>query len=260
MTAHDDYRHEVDRLNTEQVEAILAGRDPGGPAAGRALAVLGEIREVLLKELPAGLADRHLAAVAAARRGRPARTDRRSSTSRRRRLVVALAAALAVGAGAATALTLRDRPDQARRPVPDDVRPSGIADTGPSVGVPILGDDPLPETNAREGTRSNHGQEVSDFARGTNLQGCDKGQAVSDRASEKAQGKRLHRANNEGPCDRLERPKGDRHGSGSRARGGEDSAPGQRRAMQPRGGGPPSNPGPPPRVDPGPPEPRAVVP
>jgi hypothetical protein len=251
MAPHDDYRHEMDRLSSEQVEAILRGRDQGDPVTGRALAVVGEIRQALLEDLPAGVAQRHLAAIAAARSGGRAATGQRSRVSSfgRRRLVVALAAALAVGAGAATALTLRDRPDQPRQPAPTDT-PSSVDETGSPLGGGVPEEGVRSAPNAQGRPRSNHGQEVSDLARGTDLQGCEKGQAVSDRASEKA-GKSLHRADNAGPCHRSDRTSG-----GSRASGrGTRASHGQQTEKEARGGGPPPGKGPPGGAGNGPPGP-----
>jgi hypothetical protein len=245
MGSHDDYRHEVERLSTEQVEAILRGRDPGEPVAGRALAVVGEIREELLQELPAGVAQRHLAAIAAARSGGRATAGQRSRVSPfgRRRLVVALAAALAVGAGAAAAVTLQDRPDQPRQPAPTDT-PSGVDETGSPVGGGVPQEGVRSAPNAQGRPRSNHGQEVSDLARGTDLQGCEKGQAVSDRASEKA-GKSLHRADNAGPCHRSDRTSsgGRASGRGTKASHGQQTAKEAREGRAPLGQDPPGGAG-----------------
>lgn len=256
MTSHDDYRHEVDRLSTEQVEAILGGRDPGDPVAGRALALVGEIRQELVKELPVWVVQRHLTAIAGAHGGRDAGTNRRSRGSKfgRRRLVVAVAAALAMAAGAAAALTFPDRPDQARRPVPDGVRPSGIADTGSPVDVGVPKEGAQRTGDAREGPRSNHGQEVSGPARGTALQGCEKGQAVSERASQKAGGK-AHRADSD-RCGRSDQGNSGRRGPG---RGGRALSHGQRSAESRVAGLHPAraHPGAP---VPAPPDPRAVDP
>jgi hypothetical protein len=50
----------------------------------------------------------------------------------------------------------------------------------------------------------NHGQTVSDFAHTTELEGCEKGQAISDLASSKAEEHRQNPENENDPCDHAD--------------------------------------------------------
>lgn len=69
-------------------------------------------------------------------------------------------------------------------------------------------DDPLVaagEEGDEDNTKvENHGQTVSEFARTTDLEGCEKGQAISEVASSKAAEKRKNADRDHDPCDEVE--------------------------------------------------------
>ena len=86
----------------------------------------------------------------------------------------------------------------------------------------------------------NHGQTVSEFAKTTELEGCEKGQAIAELASSKAAERRQNPDRDQDPC---------KGGSGD-VEAPDDEAPSEGDAAQP-GPGPPAHAGPP--ADHGPP-------
>jgi hypothetical protein len=176
MWGPNDYWGEMDRLTSEQIEVTLSGHEAPGdePGAARLAEIVRDLREGLLAEVPAAMAAGHLEAMAAARRSEPAevtperRNDVRAMT-RKRVTLLGLAAALIIGGGLmAAAVTLPDRASETAQQV--------------------LGDLPIPGPTGTPGDPSSndHGQAVSELARDDSLQGCEKGMAVSDLASSKA--------------------------------------------------------------------------
>jgi uncharacterized membrane protein YgcG len=176
MWGPSDYWGEMDRLTAERIEAILSGHEAPGdePGAARLAEVVRDLREGLLADVPAAVAAGHLEAMAAARRSEPAdaiperRSDVRAMT-RRRVTLLGLAAALIIGGGLmAAAVTLPDRASETARQVLGD--------------LPIPG----PTGTPADPSANDHGQAVSELARDDSIQGCEKGTAVSDLASSKA--------------------------------------------------------------------------
>lgn len=167
MDAFDDYQDDMDRLSPRDIEAIVSGRDVEDPAAEPFAALVKDMRRDLLEEPAPAVADRHLAAMKDAAReaeGQDAvgRQQRRRLWMRirgqRRAAAIAAGATLALGAGIAAAVTL---PDQA-------------SDTAREA---------VSNTNGNASTNAEHGKAVSDTARNSELEGCEKGQAVADQAS-----------------------------------------------------------------------------
>jgi hypothetical protein len=175
MDRFDDYHDEVsERLTAERAEAILSGRgnkddDPLGAGLGLAF---DELRREVLGEPASGVAARHLAAMIAAsekssdRRMRMARKWKPLRPARLATVGLAAAVVLFVGLAAAGAL-----PGPAQ---------DAVADAASLVGID------LPGGTANESAE--HGQEVSETARSTELEGCEKGMAVAEVATSKAQG------------------------------------------------------------------------
>jgi hypothetical protein len=162
MERSDDYPGEMGRLRPHEIEAILSGREIEDAAAEPLAALVRDIRRDLLEDPAAHVAARHLAAMNEA--GREEEGSRTVSTSKTRRdsmrpinqrrlAVLATAGLLVLGVGVAAAVTL---PDEASETAKDAV-PSG---------------DP-----------AEHGKAVSDTARNTSLEGCEKGQAIAAQAS-----------------------------------------------------------------------------
>jgi hypothetical protein len=215
MDLFDDYQDEVERLSPEEIEAVLSGEDH----SSRPLATLiQDVRVVLLEDPAPEIASRHLAAMAEAAAQSKPRSDAVPASSnrslrtlpRRRASALVLAAALLLVSGIAAAVTL---PKQAAQPDQDTV---------PSVAPSLA---PAPEDPS---SASNHGQAVRDVATDPALTGCEKGQAVADVASAKADEKRKNASQENDPCSRAEsqgNPKSGRPddipagpGSGSRGR------------------------------------------
>jgi hypothetical protein len=228
MRHPDDYRDEMDRLDPRMVDAALEGRETGDPALDRAAELVADVRHVLLAHPGPETMARHVAAMtAAARKGdRGFRPIRRPGRPGRRGLRgAALAAALVVGAGVAGAVTLPDRaPDRADQAVTAE---QGRAEGGVETVEPA--GEPAPQ--------SAHGQEVADVAHDDSLQGCEKGQAVSDVASSNADGHRGDDPAKADPCARGQ--------SGSGGGGLDASAGGQTTSQEAQAGdhGPPESAG-----------------
>ena len=64
----------------------------------------------------------------------------------------------------------------------------------------VEGDEDADAIEADEEEYDNHGQQVSEFARTTELEGCEKGQAISALASSKADEKRQNEDKEDSPC------------------------------------------------------------
>ncbi len=106
--------------------------------------------------------------------------------SSRRVAVLGLAATLVMGAGIAAAITLPDQAsNRAEEVVPEDLPP----------------DIPGPAEPANEA--SEHGAAVSAAAHDDALEGCEKGQAVSDAASVKAAEHRRDADTRPDPCEQA---------------------------------------------------------
>ncbi len=228
MDLFDDYQDEMDGLDSQQIEAILSGRDPDDPVAERASVLIGEVRRALLEEPSPEVAARHLAAMEAARDeaapGRaPGPAPRRKKgvrlLTRRRVAALGLAATLVLGAGIAAAIALPDRADdKTREVVPEDAPPDAAPPEDPAGGA------------------SEHGDAVSGTARDTSVGGCEKGQAVSGVASAKASEHRRDQAERPDPCAQAgQAPTGPARSGGS---GGGGSGTGS--GGDSGSGGPPS--------------------
>jgi len=126
MSPLDDYQDEMSRLTSEQIESILEGSAVDGPAGERLSDFVRDLREGLVVDPDPETASRHLTAMAAAdlptvRRLRP----RRVTTK------LAFAAVLLLGAGVATAATVRLGapgivPDDFPIPVQTEVEPAEL--------------------------------------------------------------------------------------------------------------------------------------
>lgn len=214
MDAFDDYHDEVgERLTAERAEAILSGRTKGADdplVAGLGVA-FDELRRELLGDPAPGVAARHLAAMTEASEASSASSDRRMRMARKwkplrpaRLVAVGLATAVVLFVGLAAAGAL---PGPAQ---------DAVADAANLVGIDLPG-------GTADGA-AEHGQEVSETARTTELEGCEKGQEIADVAAENSE---EHRADGEvekpDPCTASEdqgaggRPEG--AGSQSRAGG-----------------------------------------
>jgi hypothetical protein len=193
MAPLDDYQDEMERLTTEQIEALLTGEDRSpGPVA----ALVRDVRVVLLEDPAPEVAARHLAAMAEAAKASPEPAERAGVAPirrlpRRRGAAALLAAALLLVAGIAAAVTVPKRPAKPEQEIVDSVAPSLAA-------PPTLDSDPVPSAEPT------HGQEVSAFAKDTDLIGCEKGQAVAAVASAKAAEHRENPAEKNDPCVRAE--------------------------------------------------------
>ncbi len=174
MDGFDDYPDEMNRFSPELVEAILSGREVEGNPELPAL--IEELRRDLVRDPAPHVAARHLAVIhEAARRlgdaGETASTTRREpmrTINQRRLTAIAASAVLVLGVGVAGAVTL---PDQASDTAKDAV------------------------------TNADHGATVSDTARNTSAQGCEKGQTIAAEASAKAADHRQGQAQGD-PCSR----------------------------------------------------------
>jgi hypothetical protein len=164
MGLPDDYVSEMDALSSDQVEMVLAGRASGERAETRASALVDDLRRALPEEPSPEVAERHLAAMAAAAEEAGLTRSRRPGMrvlTRKRIGGLALAATFLLGGGLAAAVTLPDEADE---------RALEAVGQGPEV--------------AQEA--SAHGKAVAEVAQDPSLDGCEKGQAVAAVASSKA--------------------------------------------------------------------------
>jgi hypothetical protein len=128
-------------------------------------------------------------------------------------LGTALAAATVGGAHAAGVVDVPLLPDEADEPVvvefEDDESDESVGDdetettdeteaTDETETTDEVGDD----VDGPAGKPATHGQEVSDFVHETELEGCEKGQAVSDVASANASDHRQNPERDHNPCDK----------------------------------------------------------
>lgn len=189
MRPPDDYEYEMDRLDPRKVDAALEGRETGDPSLDPTAKLVADVRHVLLAPPGPDIQARHVAAMAAAARSadrgfRPVRPRKRPG--RRGLRGLALAAVLLLGAGIAGAVTV---PDQA-----SDRAGEAIAGAhGRAEGQTV-------QEAGEPAEQSAHGQEVVDVAQDESLQGCEKGQAVSDVASSNADGNRNDDPAKDDPC------------------------------------------------------------
>lgn len=189
MGPFDDYEDEMERLTSEQIEALLDGEDH---SSGQVATLIRDVRVVLLEEPAPEVAASHLAAMANAAKGslapgRPIPIAPVRVLPKRREATVLLAAALLIVSGIAAAVTLPNLPTPPEQDIVDTVAPS-LA--------------PLPSLDSAAGSsaETTHGQEVSDTARNSGLSGCEKGKAVSAVASAKAAEHRQNEAEKNDPC------------------------------------------------------------
>jgi hypothetical protein len=212
----DDYQDEMDRLGSDQIDAVLSGDLVGGPGAERANALVADIRGALIQQPSPEVAERHLQAMAAAVPGesRPTTGLQRRRTpmrilSRRRTVVFLMAAALVLAVGIAAAVTLPPQADDtAKTKVPAD--PDVV--TGQPEGVPPA--------------ESEHGQTVAGIAQ--DVEGCDDALDLAEVASDG----RLDRA--ELPVDLCGQADGQAAGGGA---GGSANGGGGGGGSGPGGGG-----------------------
>jgi hypothetical protein len=225
MAPFDDYQDEMERLTSEQIEALLAGEDHSlGPVA----TLIRDVRVVLLEEPPPEVAARHLTAMAEAATSswepvRPTPIAPVRALPRRRGAPVLLAAALLLVTGIAAAVTLPNLPAPPEQDTVDTVAPSLAPQ--PSLGS-------VPGSSA-EGT---HGQEVSDVARNSGLTGCEKGKAVSAVASAKAAEHRQNEAEKNEPCAAADSQGSEKSGRPDEIPAGPNGAAGDRGGAQGAGG------------------------
>jgi hypothetical protein len=195
MDLLDDYRDEMDALSSEQVEAVISGRVPREPAAARAATLVEDLRDALREEPSSEVARAHLAAMAAAAEESGLTRSRRltmPAVTRRRIGGLTLAATLVMGGGLAAAVTQPELPDQASEEAWANVG------QGPEVAA---------EASA-------HGKAVAAVAQDPTLEGCQKGQAVAEVASSKADDHRQDEADRD-PCVQAERVDGVENGGGN---------------------------------------------
>jgi hypothetical protein len=177
----DDYQGEMDRLGSDQIDAVLSGDQVSDPATERATALVADIRDVLIQEPSPEVSARHLAAMASAVLEEPRPTGLAHGKSavrfrRRRNVVLTLAAALVVGMGIAAAVTLPPQADDtAKTRVPTDpdvvagqpaVVPSVEREHGQTVSDVVAG-----QPAAAPSAESEHGQTVAGIAH--DVEGCD---------------------------------------------------------------------------------------
>jgi hypothetical protein len=216
----DDYLHEMDALSPDLVEAVLAGRAVPEPAAARVAALVESLRGAPPEEPTPEVAERHLAAMAAAAQEAGLTRSRRLGMhllTRRRIGGLAVAATLMLGGGIAAALTL---PEEA----------SDIADHNVPAEPAIEAG--MPPVQVQQG--SAHGQAVSQTARTSAAEGCEKGQEVAEVASENAdeQGPAVD------PCTRGDgQAEAQPAGTEGSSRGEEASTEGHAIAEQAKSGG-----------------------
>jgi hypothetical protein len=191
MDPSDDYGDEMfRRLTAERADAIVEGRGRSDdPQAMDLSAVLEDLRLELLEEPSPTVADRHLAAMAAASRasaveGLTSEPAGRNAMSmkpavfrkpklvrgRLRVAVVGLAACFVLFGGLAVAGALPEAAQDA------------VADAAELVGFDLPGG-----SSERGEEASEHGRAVSEVATSEELSGCEKGMAVAEVASSKAE-------------------------------------------------------------------------
>jgi hypothetical protein len=219
MSHLDDYRDEMERLSSQEAEEVLSGGRPTTGAARGAAAVVERLRTELLSPPPPSVEERHLFEMrAAAGPDEPRRDPMRTNTHRKRFASLGLAAALVLGAGLAGAITL---PEQA-----SEVAKQRIEELQPPVGPGEGGQDDVTTQDA-----SDHGKAVSALAQDDSLEGCEKGRAVSDLASSKADDNRKNEGDRPGPCGpngggggasaSANRGANGNHGEGNRGKGND---------------------------------------
>jgi len=192
MGVFDDYEDEMfRRLTADRADAIIEGRGPSeDPLATELSVALEDLRLELLEEPSPEAADRHVAAMVAASRARsvveglvsePAGrgamsmkpADLRKPTMARRRVrvaVVGVAACFALVGGLVVAGAL---PGPAQ---------DALADAAALVGFD------LPGGSSEQGEEAlAFGKEVSETAQSENVSGCEKGMAVAEVATSKAE-------------------------------------------------------------------------
>jgi hypothetical protein len=194
----DDYQDEMDRLSPNQIDAILSSERVSDPAAERAIALVGDIRDALIEEPPAEVAARHLGAMASAVPGEsraatalPRRKTPMRILSRRRIAAMSVAATLVLAAGIAAAVTLPPQAnDTAKTKVPSDPdvvtgQPEGVPPAEAEQGQP----EGVPPAEAEQGqpegvppAEAEHGQTVSGIAQG--VEGCDDALDLAEIASD----------------------------------------------------------------------------
>jgi hypothetical protein len=200
MEGWSDYPDEMDSLTPAQLEDILAGREVDDPVASRLSELLRELRDELVSE-PRDAGRQVAAMVEAAGEGSAGFASTRSWSStvtRKRVTLLGVAAVLALGMGAAAAVTLPDQASDRAREVVGSLPHPQPTGTGPPSGVP-------PE-NAND-----HGEAVSGVAQDDSLEGCEKGAAVSAVASSKAADNRQDDPPGPDPC--LQGPPNDPGGA-----------------------------------------------
>lgn len=181
MRRDDDSWGEMDPFTPQLLEQVLAGETPEGREAARLAALVRELRQGLLEEVPDDLRERHVAAMVAAARASGGSRPAGRAVTRRRAAVLALAAALTLTGGLAWAGALPPRAQ--------DV----VAGVASRLGLELPSPSDRPEA-------ADHGREVSEVARDPSLAGCEKGQAVAAVASEPSQAHRQDPPDRRDPC------------------------------------------------------------
>lgn len=185
MRRADDSWSEMHLLSSERLERVLAGDAPEDEEATRVAAAVRRLRTDLLEAPSEAAAARHLAAMVSAARTagstRLVRSLPARSTIRRRAAVLALAAAMTLTGGLAWAGSL---------PGPAQDAIAGLAN---HIGIDLPSSEDRPPA-------AQHGAEVSETARDSSLQGCEKGQAVAAVASERSLEHRQDPADKQDPC------------------------------------------------------------
>lgn len=167
----DDYQDEMERLDSDQIDAILSRQGVNDAEGERARALVRDLRDALLEDPSPEVARRHLEAMSAAvpsESGHPTTLQRRRTPmrilSRRRIVALPLAAVLVLAVGIAAAVTLPPQADDtAKTQVPAD--PDVLA--GQPEGVPPA--------------QAEHGQTVSGIAQ--DVDGCDDALDLAEIAS-----------------------------------------------------------------------------
>jgi hypothetical protein len=217
MRSSGDYGDEMDREDPRLIESALSGRQTGEPALDRAARVVADLRRVLLEEPSPEAASRHLGAMLSTARSRGS-----SVLSRRRRRIASLplAAVLVLGAGLSWGAV-------------------GISERPPGEVDGTQGAKPVADTLGQDGA---HGEDVSAVAQDDSLQGCEKGQAVSEVAS--ANGSRQGPAVD--PCAKGEEGKArvEQASAKGKQTAEEAKAKAKDTAKASAGGGPPAGGGP----------------
>ena len=214
----DDYRDEMERLTSQDADDLLSGGVPRTAAATVAAAAVERVREELLVAPSPETSRRHLAAmrIAAGSDSLDARGDEMRKRAKKRAATVALAATLILGAGIAAALTLPEQAaDRAKERVagvqlPEDAKGPGNGRAGASAQ-----------------TASDHGKAVSEAARDDSTTGCEKGRAVSEIASSKADEHRKNPPKESDPCTANEGSNAGGQGKSNAGGQGKSNAGGQ---------------------------------